>query len=340
MWIIIPEILEIFNIKPDSFCYCWSNKKYWDCCMKVAHEPRLTKDEFNKMNPNNYNWIIPPTIHKDNVFNLIKECLLCNNEASKSHTISNNWMRKTFNSDFVSTALPDKYGNMVLTKISINQASAIPIWCNYHDNKVFDPIDDSIDLKNIHHLNLLAYRALWREYKLLISHLKSCYTIVYYLRESEFQRRLAEIYKRSIETFWLTKFVENLVMSENDKWLTHKIFRLGKIEPIFLSSAIHIEREKYWIEEKHVVTLSIIMLNNVWYFILSYKSDQKAPQNLYRIIKQNEEKNNLIPFLNDFIWKNCENIICDESRAWELIQTRADWKMYENWAHDYIRLLN
>ena len=78
-------------------------------------------------------------------------------------------------------------------------------------------------------------------------------------------------------------------------------------------------------------------MDNEWYFVISYKEWDKDSEKLYKKINKAYRKWKIIPFLNDFIWKNCENIICDENREWEVIQSPKDWALYENWAHDYIK---
>ena len=85
--------------------------------------------------------------------------------------------------------------------------------------------------------------------------------------------------------------------------------------------------------------LNLITIDNEWYFIISYKEYNKDSEDLCKRINKAYKSWNIIPFLNNFIWKNCHNIICNENRAWEIIQTPEDWLLYENWAHDYIRII-
>lgn len=340
MWILFPEVINFLWITYDSFCYCWSWKKYWDCCMKKAHEPWMTEEEFNIPNRKNYGWVIPPNIYTDSIFKLCNKCIICENPTIKSHTISSNWIRKSFNSNFISTVLPDKNWNMVLTKKPINKASIIPIRCEYHDNEIFKPIDNDINLKDNHHLNLLAYRALWREKQLLLVNNKISYTNMYYHNTAWNQLQHSEYYKRSNEMYLMTEYVENWIKSKTWEWLKHKIFELGKVKPIFLSSAFNSRNFKDWRKTQNVIMLSILTINNFWYLVVSYKEGEPRSKLVYEKINKNYKKWNFISFLNDLIWKNCENIICEESRAWEIIQTPQDGKIYENWAHDYIISIN
>lgn len=340
MWIYFPKILRTLNITSESLCFCWSEKKYWDCCMKSIHEPRLSKEELESMNPMNYNWVIPPSNFKKVMFNLTTKCLLCENKAIWSHTISNNWMKKIFKSGYISTVLQDEHGNYVLQKIPINDASVFPLRCEYHDNEIFKEIDNNIDLNNEYHLNLLTYKSLAREFRIQIGRIKILYSFIYHNLATHLKDLLCEYNKRTSETYNMMKYVEHWIRNTTRRWLKHKIFKLWRIEPVFLSSAVNPNHHKDWSKTWQTCVLNIIIIDNEWYFILSYKEYDKDSEKLYKKINKTFKDWNIIPFLNEFIGKNCQNIICDEKRDWEIIQTPEDWRLYENWAHDYIRLID
>lgn len=339
MWIFFPKLLRTLNITSDSLCFCWSEKNYWECCMKSIHAPWLSKEELESMNPKNYNWVLPPSYFEKVMFKLSHKCLICENKAIKSHSISSNRIKNTFNSDFVSTVLQDKYQRFVLKKVPINDVSAFPIRCSFHDQEIFKPIDEQIDLNDTHHLNLLAYRALGREFRLQSDRTKILYSFIYQFFATQLKNLLCEYYKRTSETYEMMKYVEYWIKNRNWRWLKHKIFEIWKIEPVFLSSEISACRYKDWMKKQETCMLNLITIDNEWYFIISYKEYNKDSEDLYKRINKSYKSWNIISFLNDFIWKNCHNIICDEKRAWEIIQTPEDWRLYENWAHDYIRVL-
>lgn len=331
--------MTTLNITSDSLCFCWSEKTYWECCMKSIHEPWLSEEELETINAKNYNWVIPPSNFKKVMFNLPTKCLLCKNKAIWSHTISDNRMRKLFNSSYVSTVLQDEHKNYVLQKISINDASVFPLWCEFHDNEIFKEIDNNIDLNNEYHLNLIAYRSLAREFRIQICRIKILYSFIYHNFATYLKDLLCEYNKRTSETYNMMKYVERWIRNITWRWLKHKIFNLWKIEPIFLSSAVNPNHHKDWSKTWQTCVLNIIIIDNEWYFIISYKEYDKDSEKLYKKINKAFRDWNIITFLNDFVGKNCQNIICDEKRAWEIIQTPEDWRLYENWAHDYIKLI-
>lgn len=336
MWILDDQIINFLWITYDSFCYCWSWEEYWKCCMNTIHEPWQTREEIENMNPKNYWWKTPPKLYEKSIFWLCKKCILCDNDAIKSHTISNNWMRKSFNDDFVSTVLPDEDANMVLKKTPINKASRIPIRCSTHDHEIFKPIDNDFDINNNHHLNLLAYRAVWREKQLLLVNNKISYSAMYWYNSLPVQLQHAEYYKRANEMFTMTKYIENWIKSSIRNWLLHKKFCLGRIEPVFLSTAFNSRHYKDWRKEQNIIMLSILTIDNIWYLIVSFKDWEFWSKLIYDKIKKNSKKWTLIPFLNELIWKNCENIVCDKKHDWELIQKKSDWDLYQHWEHNYI----
>jgi hypothetical protein len=142
------------------------------------------------------------------MFKLSHKCLICENKAIKSHSISSNRIKNTFNSDFVSTVLQDEHQRFVLKKVPINDVSAFPIRCSFHDQEIFKPIDEQIDLNDTHHLNLLAYRALGREFRLQSDRTKILYSFIYQFFATQLKNLLCEYYKRTSETYEMMKYVQ------------------------------------------------------------------------------------------------------------------------------------
>lgn len=305
--------------------------------MKSAHESRLTIKELSTTNPSKHNWLLPPSCFEKLMIKLSDKCILCDSKAIKSHTVSSNWLKNTFNSDFVSTVGQDEYENLLLKKVPINKASTFPIRCRNHDNELFKEIDSNIDLNNEYHLNLLSYRALGREFRLQSVRTKILYSFFRDFFRTDLIELIKEYYMRTTETYEMMKYVENWINNKNWKWLQHKIFKIWKIEPVFLSSSISACRYKNRKKKRETCMLNLLTMDNEWYFVISYKEWDKDSEKLYKKINKAYRKWKIIPFLNDFIWKNCENIICDENREWEVIQSPKDWALYENWTHDYIK---
>ena len=338
MWIILHKILDIMKISENDICFCWSWKKYKDCCLNNEHPSRLTYDEFAEVDAKKYWWIIPPSVFRNHILKLSNKCLICESKPIKSHTLSAKRLRESFKSNFVSWVLPDENRILRLTKVPINKASALPLRCKYHD-EIFNPIDQDLNFSDNLHLNLLSYRTLWRDLRWLTCQLKTLYSNIV-LYDFPFQIKLAELYLRAREMNEFTNYVYKWLNNTNWNWLHHNIYKIWRISPIFASWAIHYDISNDRNNRKHIIILNLIYKDGIWFLIVSYKNWDEVTKNYSKIFDiKKHNRIEYIKFLNEFIWKHCENIICDESRDWEYIQSINDWLLYEHWEHDYIRIV-
>ena len=127
------------------------------------------------------------------------------------------------------------------------------------------------------------------------------------------------------------KYLENWVKNKNWDGLTHKLFNLWKIEPLFLSSAVesHIYKNYKTKTDKSILNIYTDKNHN-WYLIYSYRNWDKDSEKLYKNWKKQEKKWNFIHTLNEFICKWCQNVICDidrigNNKKWLLIQPVWWW---------------
>lgn len=337
MWILNYQLINLFEITDTSICYCWSGNLYKDCCSKKIHEPRIPYDELKKTNPKNYRGIIPLKFAKI-LKDLDKNCIICNKKAIQSHTISKNRMKKVFSSDYVCTPILNPHWDVLLVSTPINDASCFLWWCFEHDNLLFHEIDESFDLSNNYQLNLLWYRATSKIYREKLDLQKIAYTffshfLVRKWRHSVFSEIADMNVSRQTLQWWydFMKYLETWIKNKNWNGLTHKLFNLWKIEPLFLSSAVesHIYKNYKTKTDKSILNIYTDKNHN-WYLIYSYRNWDKDSEKLYKHRKKQEKKWNFIHTLNEFICKWCQNVICDidrigNNKKWLLIQPVWWW---------------
>ena len=350
MRILIQSLLDEQGILSEDICYCGSWNKYRECCKNSIHTSRIPKDEIQKIkNIVQKSWDSPESYGKKTL-TLNKECLLCGKPAISSHTLSKSWMKKIFSSNFVSIPNYQKW-SIAMKKIPIKHASTFLWWCTQHDWSIFREIDQNIDINSNYHLNLLAYRAISREYRIKENLLRELYSFLYHWdivcnTKESYQKTLALLlstyrWVRDMLVFML--YVYNGIQIRSRRGLRNRFFPLGKISPVLLSSVITPKIPKNW--TKKVLNNSTLTIytdeNSNGYCILSYKNSDKDSQKLYKMMKK--KGNNLIAFLNELVSKNCENIVCDIKREWEVVAV-ADGNTpnfpYDTPTFDYIKPLS
>lgn len=350
MGLIDEEILDSRKITPEDLCYCGSGNIYRECCKKKEHDSWLSKEEIKNVEKVVQNsWDTPKSFRRQTLI-LNKKCLLCGRSAISSHTLSKSWMRKIFHTDFVVVPSYQSW-RIVMERIAINRASTFLWWCSEHDWSIFREIDQNIDKNSNYHLNLLAYRAISREYRIKENLLRELYSFLYHWdivcnTKESYQKTLALLlstyrWVRDMLVFML--YVYNGIQIRSRSGLRNRFFPLGKISPLLLSSVITPKIPKNW--TKKVLNNSTLTIytdeNSNGYCILSYKNSDKDSQELYKMMKK--KGNNLIAFLNELVSKNCENIVCDIKREWEVVAV-ADGNTpnfpYDTPTFDYIKPLS
>ena len=324
---------------PWDLCFCWSWLKYDECCNIKIHPNRIELCEVKKIREHliNSKWKSLSLFNKT-FSHIDTECIICWNEAISSHTVSKNRMKNIFKSDSCTTP---QYvnNNFQLKKTSLKAASTFPIWCSEHDNSIFIPIDNWINLDNKYHLNLLAYRAIWREFKLKKCMVKQLYSLYYFFGNDTIWEMLTWAYLWMKDTFQAMQYIYYWIKSKVRTGLKHKVFPLWKILPLFASCAIN---PSHWkrLDKPYSFIIITIYTDINWeaFIVLSYINSKKTNNFIKKIIKE-EKKWNIIPYLNKILSNNCENILCDESLDWEIINKgRKDIvNLFDIPTYDYIK---
>jgi len=151
-------------------CYCGSDKKYKKCCMNK-------NDNFNKK---------PIHIQILNAMEEanIEECLYldktnCTEKIIKAHSLQNNKiLNKLSENDKVLMRSPKMSENnfeIKMEPITRSSATTFTGFCSFHDNKVFEPIENSKYNPNSLEQNaLFAFRALAKEWHAKLRAQKLC----------------------------------------------------------------------------------------------------------------------------------------------------------------------
>lgn len=143
-------------------CWCGSGLKYKKCHLNRDREEPVKHYEINKRLRNIFNPKF--CLHPD------ASSYTCG-KIVKAHTIQrrgglNRIARNGHVYTFLLGSKQGKDRDVIANPelIGINEASTMTGFCEFHDNKTFEPIESHSFTSNQHHTFLLAYRAICREY--------------------------------------------------------------------------------------------------------------------------------------------------------------------------------
>ncbi len=348
MGLIDEEILDSRKITSEDLCYCGSGNIYRECCKKKDHDSWLSKEEIENIEKVVFYSGKAPKSHLKTMLGINEKCFIaiCKKKAIWSHTISASWMRSVFKES--SVAMPSlDWENYLLKEVPISKASIFMGWCEEHDYDLFQEIDQGFDINNSYHLNLMTYRSISKEFRIKENHLRQIYSFLCLSDSCNKDLCLSILLGEYLwvrDNYKLMTFVYNGIQTETRKGLKHRVFNLWKISPIFVSSAITPNRKP---NKKRYEVLSLNLYTDKdsnGYFIISYPSWYVDSEKLYKKLKKEEKKETLIPCLNELISKNCDNIVCDKSRAEEkLVDDRNNPPLffpYDTPTFDYIKPLS
>lgn len=171
-------------IQTDSdFCFCWSWKLYKDCC-KDKDKPNWVNDDIIK-SIDKYDKKPDFTIFNDfqREFWFWSQCIVswCDNDAIDSHIISLHKLKETSEWDFLFN--PSLRKNGIIYKRTWKKSISEKIWCNRHDTKFFNEIDNYYfdfdrDESQIEKFTWeYVYRVLWHAKRQLDSFVKYTYLL-------------------------------------------------------------------------------------------------------------------------------------------------------------------
>lgn len=162
----------------NSSCYCWSGKKYKNCCELNEHIPWFSQIEYeNSRNTAMLAWKIPPSIFEkflrkcENI-----QCIFewCNETPINCHLIPKNYLKKISIDNHLFTISIKNW----LDKVWIKNAFWEKIWCNKHDTEIFLSID--LDFLNFSekNINLLFYKTISNEFIKKQASLRLSYSLI------------------------------------------------------------------------------------------------------------------------------------------------------------------
>ena len=332
------DLKDIYlEIEPfiDKYCYCWSEKKYEDCCKNWFNNPILWKDyiEFLKKSwiKNKSIPIWPYNKVKEKIIN--KNCLFidCNKKAIKSHLISKNVLKNIFwwDTHFKTLEIIDsnKWTQILLNDKWIKNIKTFYWWCNYHDNTIFSKIDNSNFSNELEFIFLYCYRSLWYELKAKILQLRVNYGLLFYWLKTELDFILPSfiwVYLWYIDIKKRFNIISWMLQAKKYKKLKNFVFEIKNANsPIFVSSCINISIDLEWNElldntisfPPPIIFNILSSWNNIYVtfsFIgkdfLVYKS-LISQLNFY--YKENIEL--FLNIINNYIYYHCENVVVSSS---------------------------
>lgn len=144
----------------NDLCPCGSGEKYKKCCRGKAGDASF-------LNPLNFLQIYK-TIRKEA---WIKQCLYpddsaCSERIISAHSIQNNKILRLISNDGNVYMPCPKADNpfAVMTKWGRKEATVFTGFCGYHDNNIFQPIENNAFDKSALHIFLYTYRCFAVEY--------------------------------------------------------------------------------------------------------------------------------------------------------------------------------
>ncbi len=94
---------------------------------------------------------------------MYKECIVenCENKPIKSHSIQKALLKKIAIEGHVYSVFYKENDGYSFTKVGVNNATVSPLFCKYHDDKIFKKVEKKVDFKTLDDFDfdILAYRS-------------------------------------------------------------------------------------------------------------------------------------------------------------------------------------
>lgn len=231
------------KIKRNESCPCGSGLKYKNCCLE-------RKDENHIVNPNDINKFINKNINQ----NKIKQCIHpnhdeCKGKIIKAHSIQNNRIlnRLSFNGE-VKMIKPNVQKNIIVMDMKDKgrgAATTFTGFCGYHDNKVFEDIEEKDYSGELKQNFLFSYRAFAFEYHKKMEAFNAYRSMVKMkpslLKDKQFLR-LYRGYELSIKDFHFHKeMFDKSLIEESYTGIETLVLTLDKEVNIALCSGFAVE---------------------------------------------------------------------------------------------------
>jgi len=303
------------KIGRNQLCYCVSQKKYKNCCLRKDSKP-TSKDVKNE---------ISSLLKKSK----IKECFHpqrenCKGKISKAHAIQNNKILSKISEDgkvvmiHYTPKTPVEFAHIYGRK----QATTFSGFCNYHDQEVFKDIDNKEFQEEIKQIFQYAYKAFVSEYYKKIT---DCNFSGNFANSNDIYKYLEKGQQMAVYDFLAKKLeFDNAIINENFNCLVNVVWEFDKEVNFaacgYYAPIVDLERNLIQDLEKDEIVSHIYF--NVFpesgrsIALLSWlKSDGKNLLNLQKQLNSLSGKEREY-YISNLVIDNTDNIVIKPS-SWE-----------------------
>lgn len=167
---IFKALVSALKVKPHELCICGSGKKLKQCCLSNGGESILFSGKAfervlrYKESQGGFVESIPQGLFKEFISSSQNRftCLYpnCNSETIQCHLVPENILRSIFGST-CSEAIPrDGQKGLVYCDRGVSVAGTLPVFCNKHDNDLFESVDNASSYSSKEDKFLLSMKAI------------------------------------------------------------------------------------------------------------------------------------------------------------------------------------
>lgn len=328
-------IIQKFKILKKEKCPCGSNKLYRDCCYQrvdeeidITHKKKVLLD-----------------IAKDLDAHKMKACLYpikneCKMPIKSAHMIQNHGVLSqisykrhvlgfpTSKTEPLEILAQDKekiYVQRKLEKIGVNEATTHTCFCNYHDSKIFRPIESNpngFQSNDREQLFLFAYKAFASEYyrsKVSMNLIRSMfkrmpqklkrYPVLFVpaYREAQKKDREMEFYKKQFDNIIINKSYSEIYTEIIEIPFKIEFASVDCISPTFDISGKRVKQISKGLMRRLFMT--IFPDNHKSYILISCINEDRKNFGGYINLLKNTSYKNLFNYLSYFLPLYSESII-------------------------------
>ncbi|WDZ63533.1 hypothetical protein MF628_08760 [Paenibacillus polymyxa] len=332
------------TIDPYEQCPCGSQKSFKFCCKPRSIQHKHNWKEYHKY-PEKRKEYESIKSWNDTAFEI---CLAfdheeCKGDIKNAHSIQKNRILNRISQDgHLYQFIPDHVESIILAKfdrISINKASTFQGFCDFHDNKLFHPIEASDYFNEARQNFLFSFRPLALEYHKKVRDLTFRMNIfdrrpdltineafVYDYRTAQLNKRE---YKREYEAFkkdYIEKNFNNirtffLKLDFEVNFATSAAF---SVQFDMNGKQINENQMLSEIQEIKLIYVTIYPLENSTNIILSYHlRNDKTYNGLFEQL-ENAAQTEILKYLNQLVIDGTENIFFSQSFIENLKEVEKD----------------
>lgn len=326
-WEVIRKMLWKY-IKKD--CYCWSWKLFNICCKRKYASPLFDNSQIDEMRNIFYkSWTLPSWVFMKS-WKIVSEkwclCDKCNNDAINSHLISKNILSIVFKTTKLQTIFPDDEKKFTFKIRWINEIKTFLWWCWFHDNIIFEEIDNNLYNGSDMHILLYTLRAFWYETRTKQNALRHAYSLFYHnLDNNMLFLSFLWTYQWYIDIknrYYGLEYYNSINKYNKIKFITFTL--RGNYNPIYVSSVFQLQYDLEWkllndlnnLEKESVpLAFNIISTDKEVNIIFSCLiRDYKIYNNYFNQLNYYYENfyNIFLNIINNIIYSYSENVILSE----------------------------